>query len=143
MDTIAQLVEGKQTLFTGHSGVGKSTIINALLPHLALRTMEVSDWSGKGMHTTTYAEMFDLDKTGTIIDTPGIRELGIVQTTREELGGYFVEIKQHAVDCKFNNCIHSNEPNCAVIAAVNNKQISTERYYSYLNIMESLNTKTY
>jgi ribosome biogenesis GTPase / thiamine phosphate phosphatase len=143
MDTIADLVEGKQTLFTGHSGVGKSTIINALLPHLALRTMEVSDWSGKGMHTTTYAEMFDLDKSGTIIDTPGIRELGIVQTTREELGGYFVEIKQHATDCKFNNCKHINEPSCAVMVAVQNNQISTERYYSYINILESLDTKNY
>jgi ribosome biogenesis GTPase / thiamine phosphate phosphatase len=143
MDTIANLVEGKQTLFTGHSGVGKSTIINALLPHLALRTMEVSNWSGKGMHTTTYAEMFDLANTGTIIDTPGIRELGIVQTTREELGGYFVEIKQHATDCKFNNCKHINEPNCAVVAAVNSNAISTERYYSYINIMESLDTKNY
>jgi ribosome biogenesis GTPase / thiamine phosphate phosphatase len=124
MDVIEKLIDGKQTLFTGHSGVGKSTIINALLPQLDLRTKEVSDWSGKGMHTTTYAEMFDLPASGAIIDTPGIRELGIVEMKTTEVGGYYPEIKLHALNCKYNNCIHVNEPKCAVMNAVQEKKIT-------------------
>jgi ribosome biogenesis GTPase / thiamine phosphate phosphatase len=143
MDNIATVLHNKQTLFTGHSGVGKSTIINAILPHLALRTLEVSDWSGKGMHTTTYAEMFDLPNGGTIIDTPGIRELGIADMKREEMSGYFREIKKHATDCKFNNCMHTNEPNCAVLQAIKDGHISQERYISYIHIMETIDTKNY
>jgi ribosome biogenesis GTPase / thiamine phosphate phosphatase len=143
MDIIKKIIDGKKTLFTGHSGVGKSTIINALVPQLALRTMEVSDWSGKGMHTTTYAEMFDLPTSGAIIDTPGIRELGIVEMKTTEVGGYYPEIKYHALDCKYNNCIHVNEPKCAVLEAVKNKKITIERYESYLKIMATIDDKEY
>jgi ribosome biogenesis GTPase / thiamine phosphate phosphatase len=143
MDVITQLIQGKQTLFTGHSGVGKSTIINMLLPHLDLRTMEVSDWSGKGMHTTTYAEMFDLPTSGAIIDTPGIRELGIVDMSRAEVGGYYNEIKKVARDCKYNNCMHLNEPSCAVMDAVQNNLIAIERYESYLKVLATIDDKQY
>jgi ribosome biogenesis GTPase / thiamine phosphate phosphatase len=143
MDVIEKLIDGKQTLFTGHSGVGKSTIINALLPQLDLRTKEVSDWSGKGMHTTTYAEMFDLPTSGAIIDTPGIRELGIVEMKTTEVGGYYPEIKRYALRCKYNNCIHVNEPKCSVIEAVKEKNITIERYESYLKIMATIDDKEY
>jgi ribosome biogenesis GTPase / thiamine phosphate phosphatase len=143
MDVITQLIQGKQTLFTGHSGVGKSTIINMLLPHLDLRTMEVSDWSGKGMHTTTYAEMFDLPTSGAIIDTPGIRELGIVDMSRAEVGGYYNEIKRIARDCKYNNCMHLNEPQCAVMDAVQNNLMAVERYESYLKVLATIDDKQY
>jgi ribosome biogenesis GTPase / thiamine phosphate phosphatase len=143
MDVIEKLIDGKQTLFTGHSGVGKSTIINALLPQLDLRTKEVSDWSGKGMHTTTYAEMFDLPTSGAIIDTPGIRELGIVEMKTTEVGGYYPEIKRYALQCKYNNCIHVNEPKCSVIEAVKEKNITIERYESYLKIMATIDDNEY
>lgn len=143
MDVIQHLIDGKQTLFTGHSGVGKSTIINQLLPQLDLRTKEVSDWSGKGMHTTTYAEMFDLPTSGAIIDTPGIRELGIVEMKKAEVGGYYPEIKAHAADCKYNNCMHINEPKCAVLIAVENGEISPERMESYIKVMDTIDDKDY
>ena len=98
------------TLFSGHSGVGKSTLINQLLPGKELRTQEVSDWSGKGQHTTTFAEMFDLPGGGAIIDTPGVKEFGLIDFKREELAQYFPEMRRLMHDCKFNNCLHVNEP---------------------------------
>ena len=135
---LKDILKDKTTLLSGHSGTGKSTFINHLFPNLDLRTTEVSDWSGKGMHTTTFAEMFDLPFGGKIIDTPGIRELGIVDMSKQELSGYFPEMKRHLQDCKFNNCSHINEPGCAIKQAIGNNKISFDRYQSYYNILESL-----
>ena len=138
IDEIKTLMHKKTTLLSGHSGVGKSTFINAIFPELDLRTQEVSDWSGKGLHTTTFAEMFDLPFGGKIIDTPGIRELGLVDITREELSGYFPEMKALVNNCKFNNCMHTNELDCAVKDAVNVGSISIDRYASYLKILDTI-----
>lgn len=143
VDEVKWLLKGKTTLLSGHSGVGKSTLINTIFPELNLKIMEVSEWSGKGMHSTTFAEMFDLPFGGKIIDTPGIRELGLVDLSKQELSGYFPEMKALVNDCQFNNCMHYNEPGCAVKAAVNTGAISEERYISYLTIMESIETKTW
>ncbi|MEO6831843.1 MAG: ribosome small subunit-dependent GTPase A [Chitinophagaceae bacterium] len=128
------------TLFSGHSGVGKSTLINALLPELSIKTMEVSDWSGKGQHTTTFAEMYDLPGGGKIIDTPGVKEFGLIDMEREEVAHYFPEMLRLLPQCRFNNCIHINEPGCAVKAAVQAGSLSSERYSSYLSILETLNS---
>ena len=138
INEIQSLMHQKTTLLSGHSGVGKSTFINAIFPELDLRTQEVSDWSGKGLHTTTFAEMFDLPFGGKIIDTPGIRELGLVDITREELSGYFPEMKALVNNCKFNNCMHTNELDCAVKDAVNVGSISIDRYASYLKILDTI-----
>lgn len=139
VDEIKTLLKDKTTLLSGHSGVGKSTFINSIFPELSLRTQEVSGWSGKGMHTTTFAEMFDLPFGGTIIDTPGIRELGLVDVTKQELSGYFPEMKSLVNDCQFNNCLHMNEPGCAVKEAVVEGRISEERYINYLKILDTIN----
>ena len=138
IDVLKEILQGKTTLLSGHSGTGKSTFINHLFPELDLKTTEVSEWSGKGMHTTTFAQMFDLPFGGKIIDTPGIRELGIVDMSKQELSGYFPEMKLHLQDCKFNNCLHINEPGCAIKQAIGNEHISFDRYQSYYNILESL-----
>ena len=138
VDEIKTLLKNKTTLLSGHSGVGKSTFINIIFPELYLKILEVSEWSGKGMHSTTFAEMFDLPFGGKIIDTPGIRELGLDDITKQELSGYFPEMKKLVNDCQFNNCVHFNEPGCAVKAAVNKGSISEERYISYLTIMETM-----
>ncbi|MFP5039778.1 ribosome small subunit-dependent GTPase A [Parasediminibacterium sp. JCM 36343] len=135
---VKALLQHKTTLLSGHSGVGKSTLINAIFPELSLKTQEVSGWSGKGLHTTTFAEMFDLPTGGKVIDTPGIRELGLADIERHEVSGYFPEMKRLVNDCQFNNCMHFNEQDCAVKDAVNAGSISTERYVSYLNIVDSL-----
>ena len=140
---VKDLLTNKTTLLSGHSGVGKSTFINYVLPELALKTLEVSDWSGKGMHTTTFAQMFDLPFGGIIIDTPGIREMGIVDVAQHELAQYFPEMRAVMNNCKFNNCIHLNEPGCAVKTAVNDNVISEERYLSYLSIKDSIEDKSY
>ena len=118
------MLENKTTLLSGHSGVGKSSLINAIFPELNLRTKEVSDWSGKGMHTTTFAEMFDLPTGGKVIDTPGIREFGFVDITKQELAHYFPEMRLRLNDCQFNNCMHINEPGCAIKEALNNGEIA-------------------
>lgn len=140
---VKALLKDKTTLLSGHSGVGKSTFINHVLPERELRTQEVSDWSGKGLHTTTFAEMFDLPFGGIIVDTPGIREMGIVNMSKDELAKYFPEMRAVMNDCKFNNCVHLNEPGCAVKKAVNDGTISEERYVSYLTIRDSIEDKTY
>ncbi len=142
--TLAALVgkiQGKTTLFSGHSGVGKSTLINQLIPDINLRTNQVSGWSGKGQHTTTFAEMFDLETTGKIIDTPGVKEFGIIDFEKQELSHYFPEMRALLNDCKFNNCVHINEPGCAIIKAVQQDVISEERYISYVGILESIEEK--
>lgn len=138
---LEQQLNGKTTLFSGHSGVGKSTLINRLMPDLELRTMEVSDWSGKGQHTTTFAEMFDLPRGGRIIDTPGVKEFGLIDMEREELAHYFPEMRALMDRCRFNNCLHLNEPGCAVKDALQEGGISRERYISYLSILDSIEKK--
>lgn len=142
-DELKNLLTGKTTLISGHSGVGKSTFINLLFPELKLKTQDVSGWSGKGMHTTTFAEMFDLPDSGKIIDTPGIREMGLVEISRQELAHYFPEMRKLMHQCQFNDCIHINEPGCAIKNAVNNDSIDADRYVSYLNILDSIDTKNY
>jgi ribosome biogenesis GTPase len=141
VDEIIAALKDKVSLFSGHSGVGKSTLINKILPDLRLRTTEVSEWHDKGMHTTTFAEMFELPFGGFIIDTPGIRELGIVDIEQAELGGMFPEIRQYREGCRFKNCRHINEPGCAVLAAVENEEIAISRYDSYLSIYHGNDTR--
>ena len=142
-EAVKDLLANKVTLLSGHSGVGKSTFINYIFPDLTLKTLAVSDWSGKGMHSTTFAEMFDLPFGGSIIDTPGIREMGIVDVPKHELAQYFPEMRAVMNDCKFNNCVHLNEPGCAVKLAVNDGVISEERYLSYLAIKDSIEEVSY
>lgn len=143
VDDIKNLLKNKVTLLSGHSGSGKSTFVNSVLKNTKIRTQEVSNWSGKGMHTTTFAEMYDLEDGGSIIDTPGIRELGIFDIDREELAGYFVEMQEGIKECAFSNCLHINEPKCGVLKALENKTIREERYRSYINMLETLKTKGY
>ncbi|WP_100341304.1 ribosome small subunit-dependent GTPase A [Mucilaginibacter auburnensis] len=141
VDQVQQLLKDKVTLLSGHSGVGKSSLINALLPDLGLRTNQLSDWSDKGMHTTTFAEMFELPQGGFIIDTPGIRELGIIDIEKPELGQFFPEMRQRMNDCRFNNCRHINEPGCAVLEALEEGEIELSRYESYLSIYNGNDTR--
>ncbi len=136
-------LHNKVTLISGHSGVGKSTFINTIFPNFSLRTQEVSDWSGKGLHTTTFAEMFDLPFGGQLIDTPGIRELGLVDIKKAELSHYFPEMKRVIEQCQYNNCIHYNEKKCGVKDGVNNGTVSEERYVSYLGLMDEIVEKKY
>lgn len=143
VEAIVSILKDKTTLLSGHSGVGKSSFINKMFPELALRTQNVSGWSGKGLHTTTFAEMFDLPGGGRIIDTPGIRELGLVDIPKNELSHYFPEMRSLINDCQFNNCMHINEPGCAIKAAVNEGTVYMERYISYLTILETIEEKTY
>lgn len=140
---IKDLLINKTTLLSGHSGVGKSSLINAIFPELNLRTKEVSDWSGKGMHTTTFAEMFDLPSGGKVIDTPGLREFGIVDIEKQELSHYFPEMRIRLNECQFNNCMHINEPGCAIKDAVNKGEIHADRYVSYLTILDTMEDKNY
>ena len=143
VDEVKKLLKNKTTLLSGHSGVGKSTFINALFPKFNLRTQEVSGWSGKGLHTTTFAEMFDLEEGGQIIDTPGLREFGIVDISKQELSHFFPEMRQLINNCQFNNCMHINEPRCAVKEAVNAGIVSVDRYASYLAILDTMELKGY
>jgi ribosome biogenesis GTPase / thiamine phosphate phosphatase len=141
VEDVKTLLKDKVTLLSGHSGVGKSSFLNKIFPEMKLKTQDVSGWSGKGLHTTTFAEMFDVPFGGKIIDTPGIRELGLVDIPKQELSHYFPEMRALINDCQFNNCMHTNEPNCAVKAAVENNSISMDRYISYCNILESIDKK--
>ena len=141
VDEVKALLKNKTTLISGHSGVGKSTFINAVMPDLDLRTEEVSGWSGKGMHTTTFAEMFDLPFGGRIIDTPGVKEFGLFDIDRQELWHYFPEMRQLIGQCQFNNCLHLEEPGCAVKAAVVKEEIHPLRYISYCGILATIDTK--
>lgn len=136
INKIKQLMRGKVSMFTGHSGVGKSTLINAIEPGLSLRTKEISSQHMQGQHTTTFAEMFDLSFDAKIIDTPGIKGFGIVDMEKEEVGDYFPEFFKLKQDCKFNNCLHIKEPKCAVKKALDNNELAYSRYKSYLQILE-------
>lgn len=135
---LMQLLTNRTTLVSGHSGVGKSTFINTVLPEAGLKTQGISGWSGKGQHTTTFAQMYDLPFGGEIIDTPGMKEFGLTGVERSELSGYFPEMKSRLQDCQFNNCLHVNEPGCAIKDAVIEGVIDEDRYVSYVNILESL-----
>lgn len=138
LEDIRNILKDKTSLFAGHSGVGKSTLINDLIPELDLKIQAVSDWSGKGTHTTTFAAMFELPFGGKIIDTPGIRELGIVEMDKTELSQYFLDMLPYLSDCRFSNCLHTNEPGCAVKKAVEKGDINTARYESYLAMLSTM-----
>lgn len=131
-----QLLDHKITLLSGHSGVGKSSLVNAISPDLNLRTNEVSTFANKGVHTTTFAEMFELAPETFIIDTPGIKELGLVEMEKSEISHYFPEMRERLNQCRFNNCLHLNEPGCAVKEAVAEGDIAESRYMSYLSMVE-------
>lgn len=136
IEELKALMIGKVSMFSGHSGVGKSTLVNALEPNLQLKTKVISEQSMQGQHTTTFAEMYDLSFDARIIDTPGIKGFGIVDMEKEEISGYFPEFFNLKDQCKFNNCLHKDEPYCAIKKALENDQISWSRYKSYLKILE-------
>ena len=136
LDQLKEMMQGKVCMFSGHSGVGKSTLVNALEPTLNLKTKEISDLHQQGQHTTTFAEMFDLTFGSKIIDTPGIRGFGIVDMEKQEIKGYFPEFFKLEDQCKFNNCLHKEEPDCAIKKALEEDRIAWSRYKSYLQILE-------
>jgi len=137
MDILKQKMQGQVSLFSGQSGVGKSSIINMLEPNLQLKTAHVSDYNSKGKHTTTFAEMFELSFGGFIIDTPGIKEFGLIQYKKEEVSHYFPEMLQLLDQCKFSNCTHTHEPQCAVKQALEECKIAQSRYINYLSIIHN------
>lgn len=136
IEEIENLIKGRTSLFSGHSGVGKSTIINLLMPDLDLKTGDISEVNYKGKHTTTFAEMFRRDENSFIIDTPGIKDFGLVNMEKSEVSHYFREMAPLLADCKFGNCLHLNEPGCAVIQALEEGEMDGSRYNSYLTILE-------
>jgi len=136
LDKVKALMQDKVSMFSGHSGTGKSTLINAVEPGLNLRTAQISEQHLQGQHTTTFAEMFDLSFGGHIIDTPGIKGFGLVEMKKEELGDYFPEFFALKGKCRFNNCMHLEEPHCAVKEALEEEEIAWSRYKSYLQILE-------
>ncbi|MBZ9629175.1 ribosome small subunit-dependent GTPase A [Salegentibacter sp. LM13S] len=136
VDKVKEMMLGKTSMFAGHSGTGKSTLINAIEPGLNLKTSQISEQHKQGQHTTTFAEMFDLNFDARIIDTPGIKGFGVVEIEKEELGNYFPEFFKMKQDCKFHNCLHLEEPQCAVKDALEEGEIAWSRYKSYLQILE-------
>jgi len=134
--TVKTLMKGKVSMFSGHSGVGKSTLANAIAPELDLKTAAISESHAQGQHTTTFAEMFDLESDIRIVDTPGIRGFGVVDMNSEELSDYFPEFLKRQDQCKFNNCLHLQEPQCAIKKALEEGSISPTRYQSYLQLLE-------
>ena len=136
IETVKSIMQDKVSMFSGHSGVGKSTLVNAISPGLNIKTAAISKQHQQGMHTTTYAEMFALTKGIKIIDTPGIKGFGVVDMKPEEIGNYFPEFHKRKNKCKFHNCLHHNEPKCAIIGAVEAGKISSSRYTSYLQMLE-------
>jgi ribosome biogenesis GTPase / thiamine phosphate phosphatase len=145
VESIKNIFKDKTSLISGHSGVGKSTLINSIQPGLNLRVGEISQIHDKGKHTTTFAELFELDFGGFIIDTPGIKELGVLEMKREEVGHYFPEFRNLLNECRFNNCTHTNEPACAVLNALSEGKIDEGRYYNYCSILsgEEMNWKSW
>jgi ribosome biogenesis GTPase len=143
IDALMNDLAGKTTLISGNSGVGKSTLINAIAPESLARTAAISDYHNKGMHTTTFSEMFALKTGGYIIDTPGVKGFGTIDMETTEVGHYFKEIFAYSSKCKFGNCSHIHEPDCAVVKAVNEKLISSTRYQSYLSILKDCDEGKY
>ena len=137
VDSFRQALQDKKTLISGHSGVGKSTLVNLVMPGVDQKTSGVSDFAEKGVHTTTFAEMFQLNSSTFLIDTPGIKELGLAEIEAFELSDYFPEMRAARSDCKFNNCLHTNEPHCAIKAALEAGDIAESRYKSYLSMLEA------
>lgn len=135
LEKVREALRGKTTLVSGNSGVGKSTLINALIPGLDLRTSEISDVHDQGIHTTTFSEMFALPFGGWIIDTPGVRGFGTIEMTAQEVSHYFPEIFAESANCRFGDCTHTHEPGCAVLAALADNRIAQSRYNSYLSIL--------
>jgi ribosome biogenesis GTPase len=135
IDAFYELLKGKTTLLTGHSGVGKSTLVNTIAPDLDLRTDIISTFANKGKHTTTFAQMFELEPYTFIIDTPGIKELGMIELEAANISHYFPEMREKLNQCKYHNCIHVNEPGCVIKQAVDDGEISISRYQSYLSIL--------
>lgn len=142
-EQLEAISQGKTVLLAGHSGVGKSSIVNCLLGDDAQKVKEISGYHQKGMHTTTFSEMVELDNGGFLIDTPGIKGFGTIDMGRAEVSHYFPEIFKVSEKCKYNNCLHINEPGCAVLEAVENHYISESRYHSYLNILEDIEDGKY
>lgn len=132
---VLELMEGKTCMFAGHSGVGKSTLINRIAPELSLRTAEISEQHRQGQHTTTFAEMYDLPSGARIIDTPGIKGFGLVNMEKEEIGDYFPELFALKAECRFNNCLHLDEPGCAVKKALEEGEVAWSRYRSYVQMV--------
>ena len=143
MGEVGELVCGKITLLAGHSGVGKSSMVNTLQQDATRKVGKISDYHSKGMHTTTFSEMIELEKGGFVIDTPGIKGFGTIDMTTAEVSHYFPEIFRISSKCRFYNCLHLNEPGCAVIKALENQHVSRSRYQSYLNILEDANEGKY
>lgn len=143
IDDFKKLLQGKISLLSGHSGVGKSTIINKLLPEANLRTGEISEYHNKGMHTTTFSEMVALPDGGYIIDTPGIKGFGTIEMEEAEISHYFPEIFRISAGCRFSNCTHRHEPGCAVLSAVHEQLIADTRYKSYLSILKDKEESKY
>ena len=150
LDNLKEMIAGKTVLFSGHSGVGKSALLNAISPGLELKVGQISDWSLKGKHTTTFAEIFPihlspftshLSPFTYLIDTPGIKEFGMVDFTAQELSHFFPEMRARLHDCRFANCTHRHEPGCAIKKAVDDGLVSEERYNNYLNIIESISSE--
>jgi ribosome biogenesis GTPase len=135
VDIFRNLLDQKISLLAGHSGVGKSSLVNAVAPDLHLRTNEVSTFANKGVHTTTFAEMFEIAPDTYIIDTPGIKELGLADMAKEEISHYFPEMRDRLNQCRFHNCLHINEPGCAIKDAVGTEEIAESRYWSYLGMV--------
>jgi ribosome biogenesis GTPase len=140
---LEEFAAGKTVLLAGHSGVGKSSIVNLLFGGQAQKVSEISGYHQKGMHTTTFSEMIELKNGGFLIDTPGIKGFGTIDMGRAEVSHYFPEIFRISKNCKYNNCLHLNEPGCAVLEAVENHHISQSRYHSYLNILEDIEEGKY
>lgn len=141
LEALLMALQGKVTLISGHSGSGKTTLLNAILPEAALKVSEISEFSGKGVHTTTFAEMFELNPDTFLIDTPGIREFGLSDIEDFELSDYFPEMRIRRNKCKFNNCTHDHEPNCAIRSAVESGEIAPSRYSSYLRMLRKEDTR--
>ncbi|HOV71425.1 MAG TPA: ribosome small subunit-dependent GTPase A [Dysgonamonadaceae bacterium] len=143
IEALRERIKNKIVLLAGHSGVGKSSLINALQKDASRKIGKISDYHLKGTHTTTFSEMIDIDTGGYIIDTPGIKGFGTIDMTPQEISHYFPEIFRFSKNCRYNNCLHINEPDCAVMKAVENHYISESRYRSYLNILEDVNESKY
>lgn len=143
IDKLREIIKGKTTLLSGNSGVGKSSLINAIAPEFETKTGEISDAHNKGMHTTTFSEMFETEAGTYLIDTPGIKGFGTIDFKREEVGHYFPEIFRESSNCKFGNCTHIHEPGCAVLKAIEEHTISESRYNSYLSILDDCDEGKY